>query len=159
MECGQLELTEDKVTAARREMREQKLRELGQLDGQFDPVDSPEDDEKMQLDSPLDEYLHKTAFDDSSFSDVNSSSETEKMMPWLLSLSWDDILYTSLLPMLNMDDVFRLRGTSTGFRTMIDGYFSQLKNLDLTSIGCRFTTKAFKVTISLISYYMYYKFR
>ena len=148
MEYGQLELEEDKATAARRALREQKLKELGQLDGQFDPIDDcTEAEENMQLDSPLDEYSHqKMMVDNTKFSNIVFLSQAEFNNPsWLLSLSWDDILYTTLLPMLNMEDIFRLRGTSTGFRTMVDGYFEQLKNLDLTSIGCRFTTKAFKV--------------
>ena len=147
MECGQLELEEDKATQARRALREQKLKELGQLDGQFDPIDNTEDDECMQLDSPLDECLHtKKVFDSNKFLNAAPPSlAASNISSWLLSLSWDDILYTTLLPMLSMEDIFRLRGTSTGFRTMVDGYFAQLKKLDLTSIGCRFTTKAFKV--------------
>ena len=148
MEYGQLELEEDKATAARRALREQKLKELGQLDGQFDPIDDcTEAEENMQLDSPLDECSHqKMMFNDITLSNTLIPSLTANNTPsWLLSLSWDDILYTTLLPMLSMEDIFRLRGTSTGFRTMVDGYFEQLKSLDLTSIGCRFTTKAFKV--------------
>ena len=148
MEYGQLELEEDKATAARRALREQKLKELGQLDGQFDSIDScSEAEESMQTDSTLDEYPHqKMVFDETTLSNAHRPSLTASNTPsWLLSLSWDDILYTTLLPMLSMEDIFRLRGTSTGFRTMVDGYFEQLKNLDLTSIGCRFTTKAFKV--------------
>ena len=72
MEYGQLELEEDKATAARRALREQKLKELGQLDGQFDPIDDcTEAEENMQLDSPLDEYPHqKMIVDNTKFSNI-----------------------------------------------------------------------------------------
>ena len=146
MECGQLPTDTDKVALTRRQLHQKKMEEqadqIGQLDGQFDTNDNTENDEMMILDSP-DDCHDLVRLDNSKSTNTNSNFTSE--VPFLLSLSWDDIIYTSLMPLLSIEDIFRIRGTSSGFRSMVDGYFEQLKTLDLTSIGSRFTTKAFKV--------------
>ena len=146
MECGQLPTDTDKVALTRRQLHQKKMEEqadqIGQLDGQFDTNDNTENDEMMILDCPGDCH-DLVRLDNSKSTNTNSNFTSE--VPFLLSLSWDDIIYTSLMPLLSIEDIFRIRGTSSGFRSMVDGYFEQLKTLDLTSIGSRFTTKAFKV--------------
>ena len=153
MNCGQLKMQEDAVALKRRQLREEQIQKaeksgetnpldnITQLDGQFDTNDNEEEDEEMEIITNTDQYTT------SIFNPVLSSDDGNYTSELLLSLSWDDVLYTSLMPLLSMEDMFRLRGTSTGFRVMVDGYFAQLKTLDLSSIGSRFTTKAFKVSL------------
>jgi hypothetical protein len=150
MQCGQLPINEDKVALTRREAHQKKMAEkvdeitntdIGQLDGQFDTNENTENDEMMQIDS-LEDCHDLVLLDNSKIKNINFTSD----LPFLLTLSWDDIIYTSLMPLLSIEDIFRIRGTSSGFRSMVDEYFAQLKTLDLTSIGSRFTTKAFKVS-------------
>ena len=147
MKCGQLPTDSDKAAFTRRQLHQKKMSEqedhIGQLDGQFDTKDTTESEEMMLIDTP-DDCRDSGILDNSNVPNWNSPSTS--VLPFLLTLSWDDILYTSLMPLLSIEDIFRLRGTSTGFRSMVDGYFAQLRILDLTSIGSRFTTKAFKVS-------------
>ena len=152
MQCGQLPTDSDKAAFTRRQLHQKKMAEqvdqvdqsqIGQLDGQFDTNDNTENDEMMQLDNPED-CRDLVILDNSKVTNTNLHFTTDS--PCLLSLSWDDVIYTSLMPLLSIEDIFRIRGTSSGFRSMVDGYFAQLKTLDLTSIGSRFTTKAFKVS-------------
>ena len=152
MQCGQLPINEDKVALTRREAHQKKMAEkvdeitntdIGQLDGQFDTNENTENDEMMQIDS-LEDCHDLDILYNSKITNINLAFESD--LPFLLSLSWDDIIYTSLMPLLSIEDIFRIRGTSSGFRSMVDEYFAQLKTLDLTSIGSRFTTKAFKVS-------------
>ena len=130
----------ESVALQRRQLGEQNLEQVAQLDGQFDTNVNEENDEMMLINNT--DTCIKDILNPGLPADVNYMPE----LPLLLRLSWDDVLYTSLIPLLSIEDMFRLRGTSTGFRVMIDGYFAQLRTLDISSIGSRFTTNAFKVS-------------
>ena len=124
----------------RQRLREQARNKVLQVDGQVDANDNDENDEMMIIDNA--DNCTSVIVDSALSDDLNYMPE----LPLLLRLNWDDVLYTSLLPLLSIEDLFRLRATSASFRTMVDGYFGQLKTLDLSSIGGRFTTTAFKVS-------------
>ena len=124
----------------RQRLREQARKKILQVDGQVDANDNDENDEVMIIDNA--DNCTSVIVDSALSDDLNYIPE----LPLLLRLNWDDVLYTSLLPLLSIEDLFRLRATSASFRTMVDGYFCQLKTLDLSSIGGRFTTTAFKVS-------------
>jgi hypothetical protein len=51
----------------------------------------------------------------------------------LLDLSWEDLLFATLLPMLSVEDVFRLRAVSRGCHALATEYFCRAKKLDVTS--------------------------
>ena len=123
----------------RQRLREQARNKVLQVDGQVDANDNDENDEMMIIDNV--DNCTSVIVDSALSDDLNYMSE----LPLLLRLNWDDVLYTSLLPLVSIEDLFRLRATSASFRTMVDGYFGQLKTLNLSSIGGRFTTTAFKV--------------
>ena len=137
---------ESSISKTRRKLVEEQDDKIQQLDGQFDTKDSEKEDAPMIIDDFPYECNGTSSFLDSNISENLDSSSSN--FPSFLSLSWDDILYTSLMPLMTIEEIFRLRATSRGFRSMVDGYFMQLRHLDLTSIGSRFTTHAFKVKFS-----------
>ena len=139
---------ESSISKTRRKLVEEQDDKIQQLDGQFDTKDSEKEDAPMIIDDFPYECNGTSSFLDSNISENLDSSSSN--LPNLLSLSWDDILYTSLMPLMSIEEIFRLRATSRGFRSMVDGYFMQLRHLDLTSIGSRFTTHAFKVNFLLM---------
>ena len=149
MLCGEVKMEgESSISKPRRKLGEEQDDKIQQLDGQFDLKDSDKEDVPMIIDDFPYECNGTSPFLDSNISENLDSSSSN--FPSLLSLSWDDILYTSLMPLMTIEEIFRLRATSRGFRSMVDGYFMQLRKLDLTSIGSRFTTHAFKVNFSVI---------
>ena len=137
MSCGEIIGKDEETAFSRKKLKEKQLDEerVLQLDGAFDTNDN--DEEVMIMEIPNE--CQDTAL-------LSSKMCADSNIPFLLRLSWDYILYTSIIPLLNIEDILRLRGVSTGFRMMVNGYFAQLKTIDLTSIGSRFTTKAFKVS-------------
>ena len=137
---------ESSISKPRRKLGEEQENTIQQLDGQFDTKDSEKEDVPMIIDDFPYECNGTSPFLDSNISENLDSSSSNLLN--LLSLSWDDILYTSLMPLMSIEEIFRLRATSRGFRSMVDGYFMQLRNLDLTAIGSRFTTNAFKVNFT-----------
>jgi len=67
-------------------------------------------------------------------------------VPWLLCVSWTDVLFPSLLPRLSLEDLFRLRSVSSRFRQLVDEYFAQTQSIQLTSKSAsRINALAFKV--------------
>ena len=149
MLCGEVKMEgESSISKPRRKLGEEQDDKIQQLDGQFDLKDSDKEDVPMIIDDFPYECNGTSPFLDSNISENLDSSSSN--FPSLLSLSWDDILYTSLMPLMTIEEIFRLRATSRGFRSMVDGYFMQLRKLDLTSIGSRFTTHAFKVNFAAV---------
>ena len=149
MLCGEVKMEgESSISKPRRKLGEEQDDKVEQLDGQFDLKDSEKEDDPMIIDDFPYKCNGTSTFLDSNISENLDSSSSN--LPNLLSLSWDDILYTSLMPLMSIEEIFRLRATSRGFRSMVDGYFMQLRNLDLTSIGSRFTTHAFKVNFTAV---------
>ena len=147
MLCGEVKMEgESSISKPRRKLGEEQDDKVQQLDGQFDLKDSEKEDDPMIIDDFPFKCNGTSTFLDSNISENLDSSSPNLLN--LLSLSWDDILYTSLMPLMSIEEIFRLRATSRGFRSMVDGYFMQLRNLDLTSIGSRFTTNAFKVNFT-----------
>ena len=147
MLCGEVKMEgESSISKPRRKLGEEQDDKVQQLDGQFDLKDSEKEDDPMIIDDFPFKCNGTSTFLDSNISENLDSSSSNLLN--LLSLSWDDILYTSLMPLMSIEEIFRLRATSRGFRSMVDGYFMQLRNLDLTSIGSRFTTHAFKVNFT-----------
>ncbi len=51
----------------------------------------------------------------------------------LLDLSWDDILFSTVLPMLSAEDLFRLRAVSRGCHALVTEYFSRQRKLDISA--------------------------
>ena len=51
----------------------------------------------------------------------------------LLELSWDDILFPALLPLLSVEDVFRLRAASRGHHALVTEYFARARRLDISA--------------------------
>ena len=149
MLCGEVKMEgESSISKPRRKLGEEQDDKVEQLDGQFDLKDSEKEDDPMIIDDFPYKCNGTSTFLDSNISENLDSSSPNLLN--LLSLSWDDILYTSLMPLMSIEEIFRLRATSRGFRSMVDGYFMQLRNLDLTSIGSRFTTHAFKVNFTAV---------
>ena len=149
MLCGEVKMEgESSISKPRRKLGEEPDEKIQQLDGQFDTKDIEKEDVPMIIDDFPYECNATSPFLDSNISENLDSSSSNLLN--LLSLSWDDILYTSLMPLMSIEEIFRLRATSKGFRSMVDGYFMQLRNLDLTSIGSRFTTHAFKVNFTAV---------
>jgi hypothetical protein len=60
-------------------------------------------------------------------------------------LLWDDILFTKILPLLSIRDLFVLRGLSTRYKLLIDSYFKQMKYLNLAQYSAVFSVTVFKV--------------
>ncbi len=72
-------------------------------------MDSSEEDEAMQSDSIIEE------------------------LPLIFNLSWEDIWLAEILPMLTLEDLFRLRGSCQTAYQLVNIYFSQIKKLDITN--------------------------
>ena len=51
----------------------------------------------------------------------------------LLDLSWDDILFPALLPLLSVEDVFRRRAASRGLHALVTEYFARARRLDISA--------------------------
>uniref|UniRef100_A0A1B6HQE3 F-box/LRR-repeat protein 15-like leucin rich repeat domain-containing protein n=1 Tax=Homalodisca liturata TaxID=320908 RepID=A0A1B6HQE3_9HEMI len=49
-----------------------------------------------------------------------------------LDLFWEDILYTKILPLLSLKDLFLMRRVSKQFKLLIDSYFGQMKVLNIS---------------------------
>ena len=66
--------------------------------------------------------------------------------PMLLRLSWEDVLFSSILPLLSMEDCFRLRATNSAVKEMVESYFSQRKKIVIGSqTGLKMSCVAFEV--------------
>lgn len=84
----------------------------------------------------------------SSFSSTSSypSSASRSLASSLSSLPWRDVIFSRILIHLHLTDLFRMRRVSRTFCHMINSYFQQMDQLDMsevTSLG--FNSKAFAV--------------
>ena len=61
-----------------------------------------------------------------------ASAGAQRFLP-LLELSWDDILLPELLPLLSVEDVFRLRAVSRGHLALVTAYFARARRLDISA--------------------------
>lgn len=61
-----------------------------------------------------------------------------------VTLSWSDIIFPRILPLLEIEDFFRLRCVSKDFLELVDQYFAQNRILDLRHAK-RYTERAFKI--------------
>ena len=169
MLCGQLAQTMEGEGISR---GQQNISQREQLDGQFDDIEEVDgrSDEAMRAvieniitkdkimdlkhrknnsapknDTHMDTDVSRiSALEDCNYED----SDYEPELPFLLRLSWDYVLYRSIMPLLGIDDMFRLRATSKTCHAMVNGYFDQLRTVNVSAVGSRFTTNAFKVCVS-----------
>ena len=61
-----------------------------------------------------------------------AAAGAQRFLP-LLELSWDDILLPELLPLLSVEDVFRLRAVSRGHLALVTAYFARARRLDISA--------------------------
>ncbi|KAF4516930.1 hypothetical protein B566_EDAN008019 [Ephemera danica] len=78
---------------------------------------------------------------------TEAMSHTSYSSVSFLNLSWDDIVFQNILPLLSIKDWFNLRSVSTNCKLMIDEYFARIKTLELANQR-HFTPLAFKVISS-----------
>ena len=68
-------------------------------------------------------------------------------LPMFFTLSWEDIWLAEILPMLSLEDLFRLRSVCKAAYQLIQIHFARLKKLDITNKRL-FTQEAYRVSIS-----------
>jgi len=61
-----------------------------------------------------------------------------------LQLSWDDILFQHVLPLLTLKDCFNLRSTSKLCRELVDSYLTRIKDVNI-ALFKTFNGHAFEV--------------
>ena len=67
----------------------------------------------------------------------------------LLQVSWEDVLFKSVLPHLSLADLFRMRAVSRDFKALVDAYFRQSRKIALKgSTPAKLNALAFKVGLS-----------
>ena len=169
MLCGQLAQSMQGEGISR---GQQDISQREQLDGQVDDIEgadgNSDDDMRMMIknyitkdkiidlksrnsnivpnnDSEMDTGINRISASEDCNYELEQDSNYDSELPFLLRLSWDYVLYRSLLPLLAIDDMFRLRATSRTCHEMVNGYFDQLRTLNVSAVGSRFTTNAFKV--------------
>uniref|UniRef100_A0A1B6GMC0 F-box/LRR-repeat protein 15-like leucin rich repeat domain-containing protein n=1 Tax=Cuerna arida TaxID=1464854 RepID=A0A1B6GMC0_9HEMI len=69
----------------------------------------------------------------------------EDARPSFIDLYWEDILYTKVLPLLSIKDLFSMRRVSTRYKLLIDSYFSRMKVLNLSPFSQVFNGAALQV--------------
>ncbi len=62
-----------------------------------------------------------------------------------LDLPWEDVLFHNILPCLNIQTIFRLRGVNTACRDLIREYFRIQKTLTIAGVAGRLTLSAFAI--------------
>ena len=60
-------------------------------------------------------------------------------------LPWDDVLFKSIFPCLELTTLFQLRTVSQQFKSCIEGYFSCCRRVNLCRVSLRFTVDAFEL--------------
>ena len=65
---------------------------------------------------------------------MEENSSVSEIMTYfnIFLLSWEDIWLVEILPKLNLEDLFRFRGTCKQAYELVNIYFSRLKKVDLT---------------------------
>ena len=65
---------------------------------------------------------------------MEENSSVSEIMTYfnIFLLSWEDIWLVEILPKLNLEDLFRFRGTCKQAYELVNIYFSRLKKIDLT---------------------------
>jgi len=65
---------------------------------------------------------------------MEENSSVSQIMTYfdIFLLSWEDIWLVEILPKLNLEDLFRFRGTCKTAYELVNIYFSRLKKVDLT---------------------------
>ncbi|GAB1599807.1 F-box/LRR-repeat protein 15-like [Argonauta hians] len=69
-----------------------------------------------------------------------------------LDLPWEDVLWKQLLPYLSIRDLFSLRLVNSHCKRLVDGYFSSLRQLDLSTISDQISSTAFNIITANIQY-------
>ena len=72
---------------------------------------------------------------------VMKTSDSVPYSAQLYDLPWEDLVFSHILPKLNLADLCRLRQTCKTMQKCITGYFSVMKHLELTYTGPRFTAR------------------
>ena len=67
-------------------------------------------------------------------------------LPLIFTLSWEDIWLPEILSMLNLEDLFRLRGVCKASYQLVNIYFSTIKKLDITNKR-NFTLEAYQIVV------------
>ena len=81
-----------------------------------------------------------------------TSASGRSFLP-LLELSWDDLLFPAVLPLLSVEDVFRLRAVSRGHHALVTEYFARAKRLDI-SAKRNISVDAIRVRQSIAEFYI-----
>lgn len=64
-----------------------------------------------------------------------------------LDLPWQDVLWKQVLPYLSIKDLFSLRLVNSHCKRLSEGYFSSLKQLDISTVSDQITLTAFNIII------------
>ncbi|CAI9720245.1 F-box/LRR-repeat LRR-repeat 15-like [Octopus vulgaris] len=64
-----------------------------------------------------------------------------------LDLPWQDVLWKQVLPYLSIKDLFSLRLVNSHCKRLAEGYFSSLKQLDISTVSDQITLTAFNIII------------
>lgn len=79
--------------------------------------------------------------------DIREDSEEDFDLPLFFLLSWEDIWLSEILPMLTLEDLFRLRAVCKAAHQLVKIHFARLKKLDITNKRT-FTLEAYQVYLS-----------
>merc|ERR1711971_1449649 len=67
-------------------------------------------------------------------------------LPMIFTLSWEDIWMPDILPLLNLEELFRLRGACKASYQLVNTYFSTIKKFDITNKR-NFTLLAYQIVV------------
>ena len=82
---------------------------------------------------------------------MEENSSVSQIMTYfdIFLLSWEDIWLVEILPKLNLEDLFRFRGTCKTAYELVNIYFSRLKKVDLTDKRS-FNLEHYKVCVNFV---------
>ena len=82
---------------------------------------------------------------------MEENSSVSEIMTYfnIFLLSWEDIWLVEILPKLNLEDLFRFRGTCKTAYELVNIYFSRLKKVDLTDKRS-FNLEHYKVCVNFV---------